>query len=116
MLQQERTKLLFGPYRVPKCRVGGRLVCRVRRRLKVAGIMDAPMQWPYAGRPSHGCSAIGDCLWRSRPCSSPRKCHRDCILVGCLHCHGLALADRTRRGAFYGGDPALYGALVAREA
>jgi hypothetical protein len=50
MLQQERTKLLFGPYRVPKCRVGGSLVCRMRGKVRVTGIMDAPMQWPYTPR------------------------------------------------------------------
>ena len=50
MLQQVRTKLLFGPYRVPKCKVGGRLLCRMRGEVQVAGITDTPMQWPYAWR------------------------------------------------------------------
>jgi hypothetical protein len=44
---------LLRPLRPPRCRVGRFLTCRIRGRLKVAGISDTPIQWPYAnkGRP-----------------------------------------------------------------
>jgi hypothetical protein len=44
----ERYKLLFGPYRSPRCRVGKRLRCVVRGDLVVRGISDAPILWPQA--------------------------------------------------------------------
>jgi len=45
----ENIRLLYGPYRSSKCRVGSELVCEVRgRSVIVAGISDAPIQWPYA--------------------------------------------------------------------
>ena len=49
----DRFRLLHGPYCAPRCRVGGFLTCRIRGRLKVAGISDTRIQWPYAckGRP-----------------------------------------------------------------
>ena len=49
----ERFRLLHGPYRPPRCGVGGFLTCRIRGRLKVAGLTDTRIQWPYAskGRP-----------------------------------------------------------------
>jgi hypothetical protein len=60
MLKQERVKLLFGPYQMPKCKVGGRLRCAMRGKVTVAGLSDAPIQWPYV--PQHGgnghCSLI----------------------------------------------------------
>ena len=42
----ERFKLLDGPYRMPKCKVGGWLNCRLRGRVKVVGISDGLIQWP----------------------------------------------------------------------
>jgi hypothetical protein len=45
MLEQERVKLLFGPYRTPKCKVGRRLRCVMRGKVTVAGLSDAPTQW-----------------------------------------------------------------------
>jgi hypothetical protein len=45
----ENTRLLYGPYRSPKCRVGWSLECEARgRTVIVAGISDAPIQWPFA--------------------------------------------------------------------
>lgn len=45
----ESFRLLFGPYRPPGCRVGGPLDCEARgRTVVVAGMSDAPIQWPYA--------------------------------------------------------------------
>jgi hypothetical protein len=57
MLDADRYKLRFGPYRPPRCRVGRWLRCALRGRVKVTGISDAPIQWPQtkrddgAGRP-----------------------------------------------------------------
>ena len=51
MLEQERVKLLFGPYRTPKCKVGRRLRCVMRGKVTVAGLSDAPIQWPYVPQP-----------------------------------------------------------------
>jgi hypothetical protein len=57
MLDHNRFKLLHGPYHMPRCKVGGWLRCCIRGLVRVEGIMDAPMQWPYtkqagrAGRP-----------------------------------------------------------------
>jgi hypothetical protein len=45
----ESRRLLFGPYRAPKCRVGSKLDCEARDcTMVVAGLSDAPIQWPYA--------------------------------------------------------------------
>jgi hypothetical protein len=45
----ENIRLLYGPYRAPKCRVGWSLECEARgRTVIVAGISDAPIQWHYA--------------------------------------------------------------------
>lgn len=42
-------QLHFGPYRAPRCRVGSALDCEARgRTVVVAGLSDAPIQWPYA--------------------------------------------------------------------
>ena len=47
MMQEDRVKLLFGPYQTPKCKFGGTLRCRMRGKMKVKGITDAPIHWPY---------------------------------------------------------------------
>lgn len=41
-----RFKLLYGPYRMPRCRLGGTLRCAVRGDVLVKGISDAPIPWP----------------------------------------------------------------------
>src|SRR6516164_2650967 len=51
MLEQERVKLLFGPYRTPKCKVGRHLRCIMRGKVTVAGLSDALIQWPYVPQP-----------------------------------------------------------------
>jgi hypothetical protein len=38
MLEQERVKLLFGPYRTPKCKIGRHLRCVMRGKVTVAGL------------------------------------------------------------------------------
>jgi hypothetical protein len=49
MRDTESYRLLFGPYRTPRCRVGGWLECEYRGRdVTVGGLTDAPIQWPYA--------------------------------------------------------------------
>ena len=47
MHEQERVKLLFGPYRTPRCKIGGTLRCTMRGQVIVAGLTDAPISWPY---------------------------------------------------------------------
>src|SRR5260370_31249445 len=50
MNDTERYKMLFGPYRSPRCRIGRRLRCVGRSDLVVRGISDAPIPWPQAKR------------------------------------------------------------------
>jgi hypothetical protein len=50
----DRLRLWHGPYRMPRCRVGRRLVCAVRGSVEVVGLSEAPIPWPQArnhGRP-----------------------------------------------------------------
>lgn len=54
MLPAIRFKLLFGPYRMPRCRIGGFLICRRLGRVKVIGISAAPIAWPVARRQGAG--------------------------------------------------------------
>lgn len=56
MTDPDRYRLRFGPYRMPKCKIGKFLTCGVRGEKKVVGISDAPISWPQAanndvGRP-----------------------------------------------------------------
>jgi hypothetical protein len=44
----DRFRLRFGPYRMPRCRVGRWLQCAIHGEVKVVGISDAPMQWPQS--------------------------------------------------------------------
>lgn len=51
MIDSERFKLLYGPYVPPQCRLGDKLRCEYRgREVTVKGMIDAPIQWPYARR------------------------------------------------------------------
>jgi hypothetical protein len=51
MIDSERVKLLYGPYRAPRCTVGQKLTCEYRKReVWVKGISDAPIPWPVARR------------------------------------------------------------------
>ena len=58
MNEQDRVKLLYGPYQAPRCNVGRLLRCRIKGDVRVAGLTDAPIVWPFAlqqgggGRPS----------------------------------------------------------------
>lgn len=47
MNERERTKLLFGPYKMPRLRYGDRTFCLYRdTAVKVIGISSARIQWP----------------------------------------------------------------------
>jgi hypothetical protein len=50
----DRYRLLFAPYRPPRCRVGRTwLRCAIRGQVKVAGISDAPILWPQCKAGKH---------------------------------------------------------------
>jgi hypothetical protein len=54
MLDVDRFKLLFGPYRMPRCRVGRTwLHCAIRGQVRVVGISDAPIMWPLCKAGKH---------------------------------------------------------------
>ena len=46
MNEFERVKLLAGPYRPPRYKIGGKLRCAMRGQVVVRGIHEAPIQWP----------------------------------------------------------------------
>ena len=56
MSHEDRYRLLFGPYRQPRCRLGSKLFCELRGWVKVTRISDAPVPWPMTtkrgGKPS----------------------------------------------------------------
>ncbi len=53
MLDADRFKLLFGPYPMPRCRVGLWLRCAASGMLKVVAISDAPIMWPLCNSGKH---------------------------------------------------------------
>lgn len=40
--------LVAGPYRTPRCRIGGKFPCVINGTRTVVGITKAPIPWPYA--------------------------------------------------------------------
>src|SRR5262249_12980821 len=46
MLDAERYKLHFGPYRMPRCRLGERAVWAARGEVVVKGISNGRIPWP----------------------------------------------------------------------
>jgi hypothetical protein len=46
MNDHDRYKLLYGPYRSPRCRLGKQLRCRIRGWVPVRRISDARIPWP----------------------------------------------------------------------
>jgi hypothetical protein len=46
MHDRDRYKLLHGPYRMPRCRIGGRLFCEERGWVTVKRISDGKIPWP----------------------------------------------------------------------
>jgi hypothetical protein len=49
MTDTDRLKLLYGPYRSLKRRMGCFLRCRVRGLLRIKGLSGAPIPWRVAG-------------------------------------------------------------------
>jgi hypothetical protein len=47
----DRLRLLFGPYRTPRFRYGQRVFCEARGWVKIVGLRDGPIPWPYGRRP-----------------------------------------------------------------
>jgi hypothetical protein len=41
-----RQELRFGPYRIPRCRIGQQVECLIRGEVRVVGLSDAPKRWP----------------------------------------------------------------------
>jgi hypothetical protein len=53
MIDSERFKLLYGPYKAPKCELGDKLLCEYRdREVAVKGMTNAIIQWPCTRRNS----------------------------------------------------------------
>jgi hypothetical protein len=50
MRQADRVRLLFGPHRTPRCRVGRRVRCLARGTVTVHALTDAPIPWPVGKR------------------------------------------------------------------
>jgi hypothetical protein len=46
MLQQERFRLHFGPYRASRFRLGSKVTCAVRGEVVIRAVSDAPIAWP----------------------------------------------------------------------
>lgn len=46
MNDAERFKLLHGPYRPPRFKIRGRLLCRIRGEVVVHTMSDGLIQWP----------------------------------------------------------------------
>jgi hypothetical protein len=42
----DRFRLLFGPYKAPRFRLGGTLTCELRGPVTVTGVSQAPIPWP----------------------------------------------------------------------
>lgn len=54
-VDHDKIKLLHGPYRMPRCRVGSKLTCEIRGDVKVTRISDARIPWPMThGRKQKG--------------------------------------------------------------
>ena len=54
MNDADRFKLLHGPYRSPRCRIGGKLFCEVRGWVKVRRMSNGPIVWPMTIRKDGG--------------------------------------------------------------
>ncbi len=49
-----KCRLLFGPYHMPRCKVGKWLTCAVRGKMQVYAISDAPIPWPQTRHRKQG--------------------------------------------------------------
>ncbi|HWB14725.1 MAG TPA: hypothetical protein VG826_36215 [Pirellulales bacterium] len=50
MLDQQRFKLRFGPYRTPKFKYGARVMDEIRGEVEIVGLHDGPIPWPVGKR------------------------------------------------------------------
>jgi hypothetical protein len=78
MHESDRAKLLFGPYRQPRCKVGQLLRCAMRGKVRVAGIYEALIPWPYTLRAGGGRPMLilcGDLAYAVRHESEVAICH-----------------------------------------
>jgi hypothetical protein len=50
MTDDDRFRLLFGPYRTPRFAYGSGVFCEVRGRVTVYGLSDGPIPWPVGKR------------------------------------------------------------------
>ena len=50
MLQRQRLKLRFGPYKTPRFKYGRKVVDAIRGEVKVVGLHDALIPWPIGKR------------------------------------------------------------------
>jgi hypothetical protein len=48
----DRLRLLFGPYCTPRFSYGKPVFCEARGWVKIVGLKDGPIPWPYGRRPS----------------------------------------------------------------
>ncbi|HWB12682.1 MAG TPA: hypothetical protein VG826_25880 [Pirellulales bacterium] len=46
MLDRQRLKLRFGPYRTPKFKYGARVMDEIRGEVEIVGLHDGPIPWP----------------------------------------------------------------------
>jgi hypothetical protein len=63
----DRFKLLFGPYQTPVFRYGDTAFCELRGEVILCGLTAARIPWPRGRRPGHkrGTPAIGPGVTRS---------------------------------------------------
>ncbi|HWB10517.1 MAG TPA: hypothetical protein VG826_14910 [Pirellulales bacterium] len=50
MLDQQRLKLRFGPYRTPKFKYGARVMDEIRGEVEIVALHDGPIPWPVGKR------------------------------------------------------------------
>src|SRR5215831_20540526 len=85
MTDDDRFRLLFGPYRTPVFRYGDDAFCELRGDVILCGLTDAPIPWPTGKRKLRGSRARSIVF-----CGEPtmRRTHTGAIvaaaLTGCL--------------------------------
>src|SRR4051794_10171841 len=76
MLDADRFKLLHGPYRTPRCKLGAWLKCAVRGKVRVEALSDAPILWPLTKASGHRVPVVCGGLVRAiRTESEIAVCH-----------------------------------------
>src|SRR5262245_13587927 len=46
-------ELRFGPYRIPRCRIGQQVECLIRGKVRVIGFSKGPKRWPIGEKDGH---------------------------------------------------------------